>query len=225
MLHCAFFDIDNTLLRNSSSHRQAFNSAIQKVYGLNTDIEKINPHGMTDQQIVYEALRINDVEEAVIQSRFTECMNAVSESFSVLVKKEKLTPLAGVEHLLNELYKFRVLLGIVTGNLKSIAALKLQIVGLDFYFKIGGYGSDHINRAELVKLAVLRAKKYSSQRFTGNVFLFGDTPRDISAGKEGGVKTVGVATGKYSVDELIQAGADITFSDLTDTRAVKNLFI
>jgi phosphoglycolate phosphatase-like HAD superfamily hydrolase len=50
--------------------------------------------------------------------------------------------------------------------------------------------------------------------------LVGDTPLDVAAGRAGGVRVVGVATGRYGAEALTEAGADAVLGDLLDTEAV-----
>jgi phosphoglycolate phosphatase len=127
--------------------------------------------------------------------------------------------------LLTRLYQNGFLLGLVTGNLEKIAWLKLKKIGLEHFFKFGGFGSDHINRAELVKIAIQRAqKKYGIGKNT-QIFHFGDAPQDMSAGRMAGVASVGVTTGIFSAAELESAGASIIFPNLNDTDGIMKFLI
>ncbi len=119
----------------------------------------------------------------------------------------------GVVELLERLKVRDAVMGIVTGNLEDIAWQKLRKAGIDKYFSVGGFGSDSPIRTELVKIAIKRARMASGP---DRVFLIGDTPKDIIAGKEAGVKTIGVATGMYSREELKKAGADYVLDNLED---------
>ncbi len=92
---------------------------------------------------------------------------------------------------------------------------------MNHYFKIGGFGSDDINRTNLVRLAIKRAEEKFNFKFNNNVFLVGDAPQDMKAGKEAGVKTIGVTTGIYSKEQLKNAGADFILETLKD----KNKFL
>jgi phosphoglycolate phosphatase-like HAD superfamily hydrolase len=150
------------------------------------------------------------------------CMNAMVQYFKGSIPSENISVLKGVEGLLPELQQRNALLGLVTGNLEPIAWEKLGKVGIDHYFKVGGFGSDAINRTELVRIAIRRAE---TAGFRGdNIFLFGDTVHDVKAGNHAGVEAIGVATGIYSREELIHAGAKMVFDDLTDsTRLVELL--
>jgi phosphoglycolate phosphatase-like HAD superfamily hydrolase len=112
-----------------------------------------------------------------------------------------------------------VILGLATGNIELGARIKLERGGLNPYFSFGGFGSDAEDRTELVRKASEKAAdKYGASIATSNIFVIGDTPLDIEAGKRCGFKTVGVATGSYSVDELLAAGASFAVKDLERER-------
>jgi len=213
------FDIDGTLIESSKVHVHAFSQAFMKVYGVNATIDMIEHHGMTDPEIVHEVLMRIGLTEQMIESRFKQCMKMLVESFNELVDENGVVVLEGVREVLEELKKHHVLLALVTGNLQAIAREKLKRIDLDHYFHIGAFGSDEMRRRELVKLAVARAEKHYEVQFS-KVFLFGDTPKDMEAGKESGVTTVAVTTGIYSRERLKKAGADFVLKDLSDIDAV-----
>jgi phosphoglycolate phosphatase len=48
------------------------------------------------------------------------------------------------------------------------------------------------------------------------VYVVGDTPRDITAAHAAGAIGVGVASGKYSVEQLKAAGAEFALDSLED---------
>lgn len=212
------FDIDGTLINGFKTHKEAFSESFKKVYGINTNIESINYHGMTDQQIIMEVLRKNGLEEEIIKSKMEDCIKIMISCYNKTSVNEEVIVLDGVRELLNELDKHNVLMGLVTGNLEPIGRDKLRKVGLSQYFKVGGFGSDDICRSNLVKLAIKKAKE--NFNFNGDVFLFGDTPEDIEAGKKARVRTVGVATGIYSKEQLKNSGADFVLENLEDTNKI-----
>jgi len=214
------FDIDKTLISGNRSHIAAFSEAFKRVYGLDADIAIINHHGMTDQQIIIEVLKKKGLGESEIKSKLENCMKAMVESFNEIISSDEIIILAGVRELLRKLDENNILMGLVTGNLELIARGKLKKVGLNNYFKIGGFGSDDKNRTNLVNLAIKRAEENAGFTFNNNVFLFGDTPRDIEAAQEAGVKTIGVATGIYSEEQLKDAGADFVLGNLKDAKKV-----
>ncbi|MFA4818910.1 MAG: HAD family hydrolase [Patescibacteria group bacterium] len=219
------FDIDQTLIKNSKGHSAAFSQAFKIVYDIDTTIDIINGQGMTDQQIIIEVLKKNGLAEQAIKSKLHKCMKIMVESFNKMVDKDEIMVLSGAQELLEELNKHRVLMGLVTGNLEPIARKKLKKVGLNHYFKVGGFGSDDINRTNLVKLAIKKAGKKFDLKFNNNIFLVGDTPQDMIAGKEAKVKTVGVATGIYSKRQLENAGADFILENLRDINKVLRIVL
>lgn len=215
------FDIDKTLMESSRWHRAAFSEAFRIVYRVDTTIDIISTSGLTDQQIIIEVLKRNGLDEKRILPKIKECMKIMVTYVNKTIKNDDAILLDGVKDLLGELDKRNVLMGLVTGNLKPIAEARLNKAGVGHYFKVGGFGSDDIKRANLVKLAISRAKTNFNFRFDNNVFLVGDTPRDIEAGRVINVKTIGVATGIYSKEELKSSGADFVLENLKD----KNEFL
>jgi len=152
-------------------------------------------------------------------------MKIMVESFNKIVDRDEIIVLEGVQELLEELDKNNVLMGLVTGNLEPIGKGKLKKIGLNHYFKVGGFGSDDISRANLVKKAIKEAEQNYEFRTNNNVFLFGDAPQDMKAGKEAGVKTIGVTTGVYSKKQLENSGADFIFENLKDKNEVLQIIL
>lgn len=212
------FDIDKTLIKSAKEHHNAFSVAFKNVFGLDVDIDIIEHAGMTDWQIITEVLKQKGVAEEEIKSKISQCMEEIVKYFKEAVKDAKVEILPGVKNLLPKLKKNNVLIGLVTGNLEQVARAKLAKIGLDDYFKVGGFGSDDIDRTNLVKIAVKKAQEEFN--FKGDIFLVGDAPRDMYAGKAAGVKNIGVATGKFSIDELRSAGADFAIPNLENTEEI-----
>jgi phosphoglycolate phosphatase-like HAD superfamily hydrolase len=217
------FDIDKTLIDRSICHHVAFSYAFKKVYGVTVDISIINYAGMTDPQIAVEVLKCIGLSENLIKAKLDECMEAIVDYFEKNAQRENIHALDGAKELLDALEN-KAIIGLITGNLESIALEKMRKAGLSRYFKVGGFGSDNINRTELVKTAIKRAT--DNYDFRGSeIFVIGDTPRDIKAGFESGAKTVGVATGRYSKDELKDSDADFVFDNLTDKKEILNVIL
>jgi phosphoglycolate phosphatase-like HAD superfamily hydrolase len=133
---------------------------------------------------------------------------AASEGYRVL---------PGVEELLPRLHEAGILLGVTTGALEAGAHAKLGRARLNHFFLVGGYGSDSEDRVELTTTAVKRAERLLGTQIAGSqVAVVGDTPLDISAAQGAGVISVGVATGKYDLDELRKANPDYALSSLAE---------
>lgn len=223
------FDIDRTLIGKSKCHHAAFFYAFKKVYNVDIvynediDINTISYAGMTDPQIIIEVLKIKGLNEDTIRAKMNECIEAIIDYFEKNVNHDNISILEGVKELLEELNKQNVIIGLVTGNLEPIAREKLKKVGLNHYFKAGAFGSDNISKTELVKIAIKRAEKNFNFK-CNDIFVIGDTIRDIKAGLKAGVKTIGIGTGNYSKEELKASGADFAFDDLSSIEEILKIF-
>jgi len=210
------FDIDGTLLMPSRAHKEAFHYALKRVYGVEVDVEGIAVPGATDRQIIVESLRTRGLNDKIIKARLKRCEEAVVEAYARISTREKV--IEGAEELLESLDGRGFLIGLATGNIEGVAKIKMGRVGLGRYFRVGGFGNDHYDRGELIKTAVKRAKNVFG--FEGLVVVVGDTPRDVYAAKKAGVKVLGVATGKYSIEELRRSGADYVAGDLKEASTI-----
>jgi phosphoglycolate phosphatase-like HAD superfamily hydrolase len=211
------FDIDGTLVEGSRVHGAAFENAFESVFGV-TDVRWRKKYdGWTDPLIAGDMMRLHGIGEGEITLRMGECMEATERYYLSHSSGERIRILPGVSDLLETLARKDVMRGLVSGNLEKIARAKLERAGLDEYFQVGGFGSDpHVVRSDLVRLALTRAQHACSGCIPHHTFLVGDTPYDISAGQEAGVKTIGVATGIYPFQVLAQANVDFVLNDLTE---------
>ena len=114
-----------------------------------------------------------------------------------------------------------VFLALLTGNYEAAARLKLEHFNLWRYFRSGAFGDDAPDRNGLVPKALARVAGEGGPAFSpGEAVVIGDTPLDVACAAVGGARSIGVATGNYSVDDLHAAGAHEVFADLRDTEAV-----
>jgi phosphoglycolate phosphatase-like HAD superfamily hydrolase len=220
MKYLVSFDIDNTLIKSSAGHVESLILAIKDIYGLKTSINVINHHGMTDPEIIIRILGKHEVDDKIIQSKLKRCMDDMQLHYAQIVQSENIVVLEGVFNLLSNLDQKGFLLGLVTGNLESIARAKLKKIGINDFFKFGGFGSDHISRTELVKIAVGRAANQFQLDDNNQIFHIGDAPQDMRAACEAGVTPIGVATGIFSTAELESAGASQVVPDLNNADAI-----
>jgi phosphoglycolate phosphatase-like HAD superfamily hydrolase len=200
---------------------RALDRACHKLFDIDHAMDGISPHGKTDPAIVREIVRVR-LENPSPSRREIE---TILESYLYFLKDEiRLSPayrvLPGIIALLDHLVAHDdALLGLATGNIEMGGRVKLERGGLNRYFEFGGFGSDSEDRTELVRKGAVRAADKSGRSFQPqDVFVIGDTPLDIAAGKNAGFKTVGVATGSYSVEQLLAAGATFAVVDLEKDR-------
>src|SRR5207248_10989443 len=111
--------------------------------------------------------------------------------------------------------------GLCTGNLAGGAELKLTSAGLWGPFSCGGFGSDAEARADIVRAAWTRAQALGAT----DALVIGDTPRDVLAAHDAGVPACGVATGRWSVHELAEHGAELVLADFSDVERSELLLL
>ena len=115
-----------------------------------------------------------------------------------------------------------ILLGLLTGNVRHGAELKLSTVGLQDYFKVGVYCDDHPDRYEMPAIAVDRVHQQFGRRFSGKeIVIIGDTIHDVNCGKSIGVRSIAVGTGHgVPLEDLLAQEPDYYFRDLSATHEV-----
>lgn len=222
------FDIDGTLLWTDGAGRRAIHRALLDETGTAGPIDGYRFDGKTDPQIVRELLTLAGHVEAEAAHRIdavcTRYLELLAQELAKSTHATRVFP--GVPELLDALAPHessgRAMVGLLTGNLETGAALKLRSAGIDpARFAVGAYGSDSGKRAELPAIAAERAGRRAGRRFTGaDLVVIGDTPDDVACCLPMGAASVGVATGFYDIAALRGAGATHVFADLRDTAAV-----
>ena len=203
-----FCDIDGTLLYAKGSGRIAFANAFHDAYGVPVDMSHINFAGATDIRVLEQLLREKGLEaDSEKTSRF---FNLLAVFLDQNMERQPPTVYPGVEMFLERVSKHWTL-GLVTGNIRACAYLKLKHGGIDRYFgEIGGFGDDDGDRNRRAALALERA---------GNpvdAFLLGDTPSDIEAARSNGMISVAVCNGQFDRPTLESEHPDIVVDSFED---------
>ena len=211
------FDIDGTLISTGGASDRAWKRAFKELQGVDVDVPAVTGKGVPDPEVgrvVFEqAIGREPTEEeaeALMRRRLDHLPEEVENSAGFVVKD-------GVVDLLDRLIDGGRLLGLTTGNVEEAAHIKLARANLNRFFSFGGYGSDSPDRTELTKKALVRGEIVSGRTLDRDrCFSCGDTPRDVEAGHGAGIRVVGVATGEYTAQELIEAGADAVIHSLVE---------
>jgi phosphoglycolate phosphatase len=223
------FDIDGTLLRSDGAGRRAVTRALREVFG-STGPSDYWFDGKTDPQIVRDLMRLDGHEDARIDAD----MRRLLDRYIQFLREElgdpgfRASPLPGVPELLDALdARDDVILGLLTGNIEPGAHAKLHAVGIDpARFRVGAYGSDHEHRPELPAIAQRRTRDALGVHVEGpSMVVIGDTPADVNCGKALGARAIAVATGRYSVDELLEHAPVAAFPDLSRTADVLDVIL
>jgi phosphoglycolate phosphatase-like HAD superfamily hydrolase len=218
------FDIDGTLVWTDGAGRRAIHHALTEVFG-STGPADYRFDGKTDPQIVRDMMRFVGHADRHIDDRMEEVFKLYIERLREELRAPGYRPrvMPGVFELLDALESHPdVALGLLTGNLADGARAKLESVGIDpGRFRVGAYGSDHEERPSLPDVARRRLREELGIDITGaDCVIIGDTPADVTCGRGVGARAIGVATGRYSTEELRRHGPAAVFADLSDTAAV-----
>jgi phosphoglycolate phosphatase len=203
-----FCDIDGTLLHAKGSGRIAFANAFHDAYGVPVDMSHINFAGATDIRVLEQLLREKGLEaDPEKTSRF---FNLLAVFLDQNMELQPPTVYPGVEMFLERVSKHWTL-GLVTGNIRACAYLKLKHGGIDCYFgEIGGFGDDDGDRNRMAALALERAGRPT------DAFLLGDTPSDIEAARSNGMISVAVCNGQFDRATLEAEHPDIVVDSFED---------
>jgi phosphoglycolate phosphatase len=212
------FDIDGTLVFAEDATRQAIKKTFSDIFGIEDPLQNFSFSGRTDPGIFRDvALKslgrpLENKEYQILVDRYLAFLPGELErcaSFRVMPGVAELLPLLAARE--------EVILGLETGNLEPAAYLKLKRGDIDRYFSVGGFGSDSVDRNELVCIAVERGRKlYDGAIPDENIFVIGDSPHDITAGRNCGVNTMAVGTGRADKNKLLAECPTCMLPDLSD---------
>ncbi len=223
------WDVDGTLLRTSGVAQRAFDVAAEHVLGRPPGNHEVRMSGKTDPLIALEILMFAGLAEDDAQARLPDVVRRLEAELAEAkhLVREQGRVLPGVEAVLKGLDGDpAVVQSVLTGNTAANAAVKLEAFGLDRWLdvEVGAFGSDNADREELVPIALQRVEDLRGRSLRpGDVWVVGDTPRDLACARAGGARCLLVATGNFTVDQLEQEGPDGVLADLTDTDTVLRL--
>jgi phosphoglycolate phosphatase-like HAD superfamily hydrolase len=217
------FDIDGTLMHSGGAGTKAVESAICEVLGMSCKElgeNNVSMAGKTDPQILKEILEILSVsyDSEMLKEILGKYLSHLSVEIAGSGKRlmpsviETLDWLGGIGN---------AHLGLLTGNIKDGARIKLSSLGIWEKFGFGAYGSDNEDRNMLLPEALGSFRSLTGQEVTfRDCIVIGDTPRDVECSKPYGAYSLAVATGPYDMDALNNTDADAVIRDLSDAREV-----
>ncbi len=220
MIRLVLFDIDGTLIRTGGAGQRAFARTSAVIHGRPNGTDSLRFHGRTDSSLVREFLRTNGIPDAPWNVRH------FVDAYTFLLDAElrrsigELCP--GVWQLIHGLRALPnpPVLGLLTGNVRVGAALKLAAHGLAEEFELGAFGDDHEERNQLAVIARDRANRKLGRRLEGHeILVIGDTVADIECAHHIGAQCLAVSTGGISLAELLAHSPELAVESLEEVTA------
>lgn len=216
MIRLVLFDIDGTLVHTGGAGTQAFSRTFSHIFGLHHGAERMKFAGRTDVSLVREFFQMHGVIES--PENFRKFFDNYVFWLEHIVARSNGGHCAGIAGFISGLLALPQppMLGLLTGNVRLGAEIKLRRFGLWDFFVMGGFADDHEDRNHIAVAALQRGRRVLDPHLQPReIVVIGDTPFDVRCGKFIGAKTLAVATGGAKFEELKQFGADWTVKDLT----------
>ena len=209
------FDIDGTLLASGGAGKAALESAFTEVFRLALRVQ-VPYSGRTDRAISRDLMSLHGIEPsaenwqrllAVYLARLPDSLN-----------RHHGRVLPGILAILQALQaRGDIALGLLTGNVRAGARVKLGHFGLFEHFAFGGFGDHHFDRDDVAREALGAVHAHVGADVRPEcVWVIGDTPLDVRCARAIGAKVVAVATGVHTCAQLRDAQPDLTLPDLAD---------
>jgi phosphoglycolate phosphatase-like HAD superfamily hydrolase len=222
------WDIDGTLMRSvrTGAYKEYTIPVLEEIFGTSGRLAEMRVSGMTDLQIIFEALAEAGVSRDQIVAEIERLTRRLTEEARRVtgngVQFFQLLP--GVRETLQALDEHpRYQSGLLTGNIKPMADLKMELMGLDQFFTLpGAFGEESHIRRDLPALAADRIRSHLGVNLPPEHFIvIGDTPNDIDCAHHFGARAVAVGTGRfYSDEEILACEPDAILPDLSDVDLV-----
>jgi phosphoglycolate phosphatase-like HAD superfamily hydrolase len=203
MVRVVLFDIDGTLIQSGGAGEKAFGRVCEAEFGVANGAAQLQFAGRTDPSIVRDFFQQHQIVPN--PDNFQRFFDRYVFHLDHLLGELNGSVLPGVHEMIRGLNSLSTppLIGLLTGNIRLGAQIKLSHYGLWEFFRTGGFGDDHEDRNQIAVIARERASRvFRGSLDSGEVLVIGDTPRDIECAKAINARSLAVATGKYSAAQL-----------------------
>jgi len=222
------WDLDGTLVRGAryGIFKDYTVPMLESVFGTAGRLPDMIVSGMTDLQIVEEALRGEGITREHINARKDELLRCYIKEMKRATGNgdHVVKAIPGAREVLNAVDEHpRYLSALLTGNIEPAAHLKVEITGLAEFFQLpGAFGDESFDRRDLPALAAQRINTHLGVELQPQQFIvIGDTPNDIACARHFGARVLAVATGRiHSAEDLRAHEPDALLPDLLDAELV-----
>lgn len=210
------FDIDGTLLASGGAGKLALEEALLHEFQLEAIRLQVPYSGRTDVAIAFDLLRGHELPATT--EHVTRLHDSYLKRLPAALTQRKGRILPGVEDLLRALHqRDDVLIGLLTGNIRRGAAVKLGHYGIYEYFPFGGFGDGLLERNDVACTAWKAALSHFGRPLDpARTWVIGDTPLDVSCARAIGARVAAVATGSHPIDELAACQPDLLVESLAE---------
>jgi len=226
-MHICLFDIDGTLIHTRGAGMNALREGLRAAFGIEKPTDQVAVHGRTDRGITRDLFRHHGIDD--VPAHWERFREAYLQVLPGSLAQRPGTVLPGIVGLLETLSaRDDVVLGLLTGNTREGARIKLAHYRLERYFEFeefGGFGDSHLERDDVAREALDCVKNRLPGRVQlDRVWVIGDTPSDVRCGRAIGARTIAVATGNHTREELAAADPDHLAADFSDPEPVLRLW-
>ena len=215
MVRLILFDIDGTLIHTHGAGVKAFEKVFKSEFKIDNAINGISFAGRTDTSLIREILVKNKLDGT--KKNFDRFFESYYFWLDYYLCKCHGEICRGIWNFINQIMNLSTppILGLLTGNVRLGAEIKLRHFQLWEYFTLGAFADDSEDRNQLAAIAKTRAEKFMEDNLASEeIVVVGDTVLDIQCAQFIKAKCLAVATGGNTLDQLVK---------LQPTWAVNNL--
>jgi phosphoglycolate phosphatase len=215
-MHICLFDIDGTLLLSGGAGKAAMEQALAAAFNVPASSDGIPFSGRTDRAIARDLFQLHEVPQS--PENWKRFLAAYLEHLPTCLHSYQGQVLPGICAFLDHLSeRTNVAVGLLTGNVRDGARLKLGHYGLYHRFPFGGFGDEHLERNAVAREALAAVRQHCNGSVDCNrVWVIGDTPLDVACARSIGARAVAVATGWHSYDALAAEQPDVLLRDFSN---------
>lgn len=215
-MNVCLFDIDGTLIASGGAGKAALEAALADEFGVERIADELQLSGRTDRAILADLIRMHNLDPAPATGR--RLIESYLRHLPAHLASGAGRILPGILELLDALRRRAdVVLGLLTGNTRAGAHIKLAHFGLWEFFAFGGYGDEHLDRDDVAREALRElTARHAGPVALERIWVVGDTPLDIRCARAIGARVAAVATGWHDREELAAHEPDLLVDDFTD---------
>jgi phosphoglycolate phosphatase len=220
MVRLVLFDVDGTLVHTGGAGKNAFARTLAAAFDAHNGVQKVNFAGRTDVSLARELFSIHGLPATA--ENFRRFFDHYAFCLDHEMQQAGGGACPGVREFIRDVQALPKppMLGLLTGNIRLGAEIKLRRYGLWEHFETGGFADDHEDRNHIAVAALERGRRVLDENLhPTEILVIGDTPHDVRCGKFIGAKTLAVATGGAKFEELQNHRPDWAVEDLTRASA------